>query len=88
MSHPEEKPYELRAESIVKKEAMTNPICSNCGGPIISLEEQQIRAENARLKEIRAEYARLKEELAQLCALAKKFLEELSDGSSPTVSSA
>jgi hypothetical protein len=86
MSHPEEKPNELRADqSIVKKEAMTNPICSNCGGPIMSLEEQQIRAENARMKE---DLARLKEGLARLHASAKKFLEEFSDGSSPTVSSA
>eukprot|EP00252_Welwitschia_mirabilis_P021478 TRINITY_DN5523_c0_g2_i1.p1 TRINITY_DN5523_c0_g2~~TRINITY_DN5523_c0_g2_i1.p1 ORF type:complete len:813 (-),score=76.00 TRINITY_DN5523_c0_g2_i1:921-3359(-) len=57
----------LRAENVTIKEAMRNPICSNCGGPAVlgemSLEEQQLRIENARLKE----------ELDRLCALAGKF---------------
>ncbi|KAK2366991.1 hypothetical protein P8452_55411 [Trifolium repens] len=44
---------------------MANPTSSNCGGPTMSPEEQEIRAENARLKE----------ELARVCALAKKFLD-------------
>lgn len=47
---------------------MRNPICSNCGGPAIigdiSLEEQHLRIENARLKD----------ELDRVCALAGKFL--------------
>ncbi|XP_027186738.1 homeobox-leucine zipper protein HDG1-like isoform X2 [Cicer arietinum] len=58
----------LRAENSVMKEAMANPICSNCGGPAIpgqiSMEEHQIRIENARLKE----------ELTRVCTLANKFL--------------
>ena len=47
---------------------MRSPMCSNCGGPAIlgelSLEEQQLRVENARLKD----------ELDRVCALAGKFL--------------
>ncbi|XP_061359240.1 homeobox-leucine zipper protein ANTHOCYANINLESS 2-like isoform X2 [Gastrolobium bilobum] len=58
----------LRAENMSMREAMRNPICSNCGGPAIigeiSLEEQHIRIENARLKD----------ELDRVCALAGKFL--------------
>ncbi|GAU44802.1 hypothetical protein TSUD_291950 [Trifolium subterraneum] len=58
----------LRAENSVMKEAMSNPICSNCGGPAIpgqvSMEEHQIRIENARLKE----------ELARVNTLSSKFL--------------
>lgn len=50
------------------REAMRNPICSNCGGPAmigeISLEEQHLRIDNARLKD----------ELDRVCALAGKFL--------------
>ncbi|KAK6142832.1 hypothetical protein DH2020_023180 [Rehmannia glutinosa] len=50
------------------KDAMRNPICTNCGGPAmigeISLEEQHLRIENARLKD----------ELDRVCALAGKFL--------------
>lgn len=50
------------------RDAMRNPICSNCGGPAIigeiSLEEQHLRIENARLKD----------ELERVCALAGKFL--------------
>ncbi|KAG4937112.1 hypothetical protein JHK85_052031 [Glycine max] len=58
----------LRAENMSMREAMRNPICSNCGGPAmigeISLEEQHLRIENARLKD----------ELDRVCALAGKFL--------------
>lgn len=50
------------------REAMRNPMCTNCGGPAvigdISLEEQHLRIENARLKD----------ELDRVCALAGKFL--------------
>lgn len=50
------------------RDAMRNPICSNCGGPAIigdiSIEEQHLRIENARLKD----------ELDRVCALAGKFL--------------
>lgn len=50
------------------RDAMRNPICSNCGGPAmigeISLEEQHLRIDNARLKD----------ELDRVCALAGKFL--------------
>ncbi|KAJ1375782.1 START domain [Sesbania bispinosa] len=45
----------LRAENMSIREAMRNPMCSNCGGPAmigeISLEEQHLRIENARLKD-------------------------------------
>ncbi|XP_072989012.1 homeobox-leucine zipper protein ROC5-like [Typha latifolia] len=58
----------LRAENLSIREAMRNPICSNCGGPAvlgeISLEEQHLRIENARLKD----------ELDRVCVLAGKFL--------------
>ncbi|KAJ8573277.1 hypothetical protein K7X08_009788 [Anisodus acutangulus] len=58
----------IRAENMSIREAMRNPICTNCGGPAmigeISLEEQHIRIENARLKD----------ELDRVCALAGKFL--------------
>ncbi|KAK6920186.1 Homeobox domain [Dillenia turbinata] len=58
----------LRVENMAIRDAMRNPICSNCGGPAmlgeISLEEQHLRIENARLKD----------ELDRVCALAGKFL--------------
>ncbi|KAK3038084.1 hypothetical protein RJ639_031638 [Escallonia herrerae] len=58
----------LRAENMSIREAMRNPICTNCGGPAliggISLEEQHLRIENARLKD----------ELDRVCGLAGKFL--------------
>ncbi|KAH9732163.1 homeobox-leucine zipper protein ANTHOCYANINLESS 2 [Citrus sinensis] len=45
----------LRAENMSIRDAMRNPICTNCGGPAIigdiSLEEQHLRIENARLKD-------------------------------------
>ncbi|KAL3634292.1 hypothetical protein CASFOL_021346 [Castilleja foliolosa] len=58
----------LRAGNMSIREAMRNPMCTNCGGPAvlgeISLEEQHLRIENARLKD----------ELDHVCALAGKFL--------------
>ncbi|WOL20334.1 homeobox-leucine zipper protein ROC5-like [Canna indica] len=58
----------LRTQNMQIREAMRNPICNNCGGPAmlgdISLEEQHLRVENARLKE----------ELTRLCSLASRFL--------------
>ncbi|XP_051145705.1 homeobox-leucine zipper protein ANTHOCYANINLESS 2-like [Andrographis paniculata] len=58
----------LRTENMAIREAMRNPICTNCGGPAIigevSIEEQHLRIENARLKD----------ELDRVCALAGKFL--------------
>ncbi|KAG9154860.1 hypothetical protein Leryth_025221 [Lithospermum erythrorhizon] len=58
----------LRSENMSIRETMRNPMCTNCGGPAmigdISLEEQHIRIENARLKD----------ELDRVCALAGKFL--------------
>ncbi|KAG8363344.1 hypothetical protein BUALT_Bualt19G0012700 [Buddleja alternifolia] len=58
----------LRAENMSIREAMRNPMCTNCGGPAIigevSLEEQHLRIENARLKD----------ELDRVCSLAGKFL--------------
>lgn len=50
------------------REAIRNPMCSNCGGASIigeiSLEEEHLRIENARLKD----------ELDRVCALASKFM--------------
>ncbi|KAJ7975676.1 Homeobox leucine zipper protein [Quillaja saponaria] len=58
----------LLAENSVMKEAITNPMCNNCGGPAIpgrvSMEEHQLRAENARLKD----------ELNRMSYLTNKFL--------------
>ncbi|GMH21704.1 hypothetical protein Nepgr_023546 [Nepenthes gracilis] len=58
----------LRAENMTIREAIRNPICSNCGSPAmigdISIEEQHLRIENARLKD----------ELDRVCLLATKFL--------------
>ncbi|PKI48833.1 hypothetical protein CRG98_030771 [Punica granatum] len=58
----------LRGENMSLRDAMRNPICTNCGGPAImgeiSLEEQHLRIENSRLKD----------ELDRVCALAGKFL--------------
>ncbi|KAJ6836467.1 homeobox-leucine zipper protein ROC5-like [Iris pallida] len=58
----------LRMENIAIRDAMRNPICSNCGGAAVlgesSLEEQHHRIENARLKD----------ELDRVCALAGKFI--------------
>ncbi|XP_076956922.1 homeobox-leucine zipper protein HDG1-like isoform X1 [Bidens hawaiensis] len=58
----------LRAENMSIREAMRSPSCTNCGGPAmigdISLEEQHLRIENARLKD----------ELERVCALAGKFI--------------
>ncbi|URE02444.1 Homeobox-leucine zipper protein [Musa troglodytarum] len=57
----------LRAENLSIREAMRNPMCCNCGGPAvlseISLEEQHLRIDNARLKD----------ELDRVRALAGKF---------------
>ncbi|KAL1830272.1 hypothetical protein ACET3Z_008684 [Daucus carota] len=69
----------LRAENMSIREAMRNPICTNCGGPAmigdISLEEQHLRMENARLKD----------ELDKVCALTGKFLgRPMSSLASPT----
>ncbi|KAL8500100.1 hypothetical protein ACS0TY_019917 [Phlomoides rotata] len=58
----------LRSENMSIREAMRNPMCTNCGGPAVigevSLEEQHLRIDNARLKD----------ELDRVCALAGKFL--------------
>ncbi|KAK1326869.1 Homeobox-leucine zipper protein HDG1 [Acorus calamus] len=58
----------LRAENMSIRDTMSNPICTNCGGPAllgeVSLEEQHLRIENARLKD----------ELDRICALAGRFL--------------
>ncbi|KAM6586979.1 hypothetical protein CsatA_009584 [Cannabis sativa] len=58
----------LRAENNMIKDAMSNPMCNQCGGPAIpgqiSFEEHQLRIENARLKD----------ELSRICSLANKFL--------------
>ncbi|KAK8950863.1 Homeobox-leucine zipper protein HDG1 [Platanthera zijinensis] len=58
----------LRAENLTIREAMRSPACGNCGGPAmlgeVSLEEQHLRIENARLKD----------ELDRVCGLASRFL--------------
>ncbi|XP_058104816.1 homeobox-leucine zipper protein ANTHOCYANINLESS 2-like [Magnolia sinica] len=58
----------LRAENMSIGDAVRNPVCSNCGGPAVfgemSLEEQHLRVENARLKY----------ELDRVSAIAGKFL--------------
>ena len=58
----------LRAENNMMKDAISSPMCNQCGGPAIpgqiSFEEHQLRIENARLKD----------ELNRICALANKFL--------------
>ncbi|KAI0520523.1 hypothetical protein KFK09_007999 [Dendrobium nobile] len=58
----------LRAENISIRDAMRNAVCNNCGGAAVlgdvSLEEQHLRIENARLKD----------ELDRVCSLAGKFL--------------
>ncbi|CAK9319038.1 unnamed protein product [Citrullus colocynthis] len=71
----------LRTENMAIREAMRDPICSNCGGPAIigeiSIEEQQLRIENARLKD----------ELDRVCALAGKFLGRAAVPLSPPLAS-
>ncbi|OAY48269.1 hypothetical protein MANES_06G145500v8 [Manihot esculenta] len=58
----------LRAENELLKQNMTDPICNNCGSPVVpgpvSYEQQQLRIENARLND----------ELGRVYALANKFL--------------
>ncbi|KAK3158714.1 hypothetical protein QOZ80_2AG0140630 [Eleusine coracana subsp. coracana] len=58
----------LRAENMTIREAMRSPMCGGCGSPAmlgeVSLEEQHLRIENARLKD----------ELHRVYALASKFL--------------
>ncbi|KAF8412309.1 hypothetical protein HHK36_000270 [Tetracentron sinense] len=58
----------LQAENLLIRDAMRNPICNNCGGSAIlgeiSLEEQHLRIENARLKD----------ELDRAISIADKFL--------------
>ncbi|XP_051145632.1 homeobox-leucine zipper protein ANTHOCYANINLESS 2-like isoform X2 [Andrographis paniculata] len=58
----------LRAENMSIREAMRSPICPNCGGKAIigdiSLEEQHLRIENARLKD----------DVERMCMLVSKFL--------------
>ncbi|XP_061374520.1 homeobox-leucine zipper protein ANTHOCYANINLESS 2-like [Gastrolobium bilobum] len=57
----------LRAENTMMREAIENPICNNCGGHAIpgqiSMEEHQMRIENARLQD----------ELNRVSALTNKF---------------
>ncbi|KAG6494882.1 hypothetical protein ZIOFF_042665 [Zingiber officinale] len=58
----------LRAENVHYRDMMINPRCPDCGMPAtlgeISPEEQQLRIENARLKE----------ELDRVCTLAGRFI--------------
>ncbi|KAB2596644.1 homeobox-leucine zipper protein ANTHOCYANINLESS 2 [Pyrus ussuriensis x Pyrus communis] len=57
----------LIAENGLMKDAISNPVCNNCGGPAIpgqiSFDGHQLRIENARLKE----------ELNRICAMANKL---------------
>ncbi|KAG6754494.1 hypothetical protein POTOM_042533 [Populus tomentosa] len=58
----------LRLENELLKQNMSDPICNNCGGPVVpgpvSYEQRQLRIENARLMD----------ELGRVCALTNKFL--------------
>ncbi len=57
----------LRSENILMREALKNPTCQHCGGPAtieMSLDEQQLRIENCRLKD----------ELDRVSSLAAKYL--------------
>nr|APR73264.1 homeobox protein 1 [Artemisia annua] len=53
----------LRNENSRLQNALRSLVCSNCGGSSISFDEQQLRMENARLKE----------ELDRVCAIASQF---------------
>ncbi|MCO5566820.1 hypothetical protein L7F22_020501 [Adiantum nelumboides] len=68
----------LRAENFTIREAMRNASCPTCGGPTaieMSLEEQQIRFENARMRE----------ELERLYSMNGRFYgARLPTGASPT----
>lgn len=58
----------LRLEQAAMRNALRNPMCTNCGGqviiPEIPYEEQSLKAENERLKE----------ELTRICLLSEKFI--------------
>lgn len=59
---------QLRSENVSLRESLRNPICSICGGrglngDLMSFDEQQLRHENARLKD----------ELDRVCALVEKL---------------
>ncbi|KAJ0811646.1 putative transcription factor & lipid binding HD-SAD family [Helianthus annuus] len=53
----------LRNENSRLENALRSLVCSNCGGSSISFDEQQLRMENARLKE----------ELDRVCLMASQF---------------
>jgi len=58
---------QLQSENVSLREALRNPICLICGGrglngDLISFDEQQLRYENAHLKD----------ELDKVCALVEK----------------
>lgn len=59
----------LRAENGFLKDAMRSPVCNNCGGAVtpgeVSYEQQQ---------QLRIENAKLKDELDRICALANRFI--------------
>ncbi|XP_031269472.1 homeobox-leucine zipper protein ANTHOCYANINLESS 2-like [Pistacia vera] len=59
----------LRAENDMLKEAVKNPVCNNCGGPAVPG-----NVSNYELQQLRIENARLRDELGRICILANKFL--------------
>ncbi|KAK4787449.1 hypothetical protein SAY86_011282 [Trapa natans] len=65
----------LRSENMSLRNAVRTPICNNCGGPAIigeiSLEQQHLRIENARLRD----------ELDRVSSLAGRFLDRLPNSS-------
>ncbi|CAN0902717.1 Homeobox-leucine zipper protein ANTHOCYANINLESS 2 [Linum grandiflorum] len=58
----------LKAENEVLRQGLGDPICNKCGGSVvpgpISFDQQQLRLENARLRD----------ELVRVCSLVNKFL--------------
>ncbi|XP_044504884.1 homeobox-leucine zipper protein ANTHOCYANINLESS 2-like isoform X2 [Mangifera indica] len=59
----------LRAENEMLKEAMKSPVCNNCGGVAVPA-----NASNIEIQQLRIENARLRDELGRICILANKFL--------------
>ncbi|KAH9300340.1 hypothetical protein KI387_011923, partial [Taxus chinensis] len=73
---------QLRGENMSLRESIRNQTCSSCGGPAVSgenmaIDEQQLRIENARLKD----------ELARICAFVGKMYGRSSPSMTTTTNS-